>query len=341
MLIGQIATGRRLAALAGYMACAGMLAGCPAAPRPVPVGIETLVAERNAVASAVPRLWARVERLTVKPAGVPLSWDFTGTLLLAKGPEPLGPHDFVLIGREAGQDVFRVGTSRTDQVYYYWARLGEQAGGAVGHLALAGAPGLDELPIDPMQLLSVLTVTAMPSDLTQIPAVALTMSDDPPAYVVTYIDRQPISGRILFRREVYLPWAFDQPRRPYMVKVLDNQGRRVMTAHLSDYQPIDTSTMLDPPALTPEMPTDIRIQLHPRREALEAGGEVSDQGDVAGQIESIRIRLADMQAETNDDDESRWDRAATLLWERLPANLPRQSLRRIDSHLSTPTGAGL
>jgi hypothetical protein len=207
--------------------------------------------------------------------------------------------------------------------------MGDQAGGAVGRLSLAGAPQLDDLPVDPLQLLAALGVTEMPSDLSTIPTVALSFSDDPSAYVVTYIDRQPITGKILFRREVYLHWHADKPRRPFLVKVFDHRGRRVMTARLDDWQRIDTTTMFDPPDRTPMMPTDIRIDLHPPRR--------TDQPDRT-RIGSIRLRLADMQAEMNDDEESRWDRAAALLWQRLPADLPPESLQPIDAHLSVPAG---
>jgi hypothetical protein len=108
--------------MAAAMAAAlAVISGC-AAPCPQKlVPLETLVAEHNANARCVPRLWARV-RLAVTLAsegGWTFTWGSTspaatasGLLLLAKGDDPLGPHDFVLIGREtAAVELFRVGSS--------------------------------------------------------------------------------------------------------------------------------------------------------------------------------------------------------------------------------------
>ena len=43
---------------------------------------------------------------------------------------------------------------------------------------------------------------------------------------------------------------FAQPR-PFMVKFFDSRGRRVMTAKLKNYKPIDTTGMETPPAVAP------------------------------------------------------------------------------------------
>jgi len=227
---------------------------------------EELVAEYNANADAAPRLWARA-KITVTFAtedGWPVRWGSTsalagtnGLLLLIKGDDPDGPHDFLLRGLEAGSELFRVGSSATDGVYYFAYRFGEGAGAWFGRHDLAGAPGIAELPIDPNQLLSVLGIVALPADFTRLPTVVMTMRTGPCAYVLSYLDRQPITGRILFRREVFFRWSDREQRRPFRVNLFDADGRGVMTAELKTYRTINVPG--SPADRQPIMPTDIEI----------------------------------------------------------------------------------
>lgn len=236
----------RWARIVPAVLAAALLGGCATLPPQVPV--ERLVAEHNSNAERVPRLWARV-RMSVTLENDD-GWAFTwgsasplaapnGLLLLGKGQRPAGPHDFVLIGREiAGVELFRLGSSAEQGVYYFWHTL--RGGGEAywGRQELAGAPRIEGLPFDPNQLLAVLTVSELPRDLSKLPSVALTMSRDPQAYVLTYVDRLPASGRIGFRRRMYFRWADGEPRRPFRVEFLSPDGRVVMRAELSDYAPV-------------------------------------------------------------------------------------------------------
>jgi len=195
-------------------------------------------------------------------------------LMLGKRPGKLGPQDFVLIGREtASLELFRVGCNVDEGVYYLWYRFRQHGQAWVGRNELAGAPGVQGLPLDPNQLLAVLSVCELPDDYTDAPTVAMTMDTDPQrcAYVLTYIDRQPITRRLGFRREIYFHWGPDKKppflsgdvdkkqRRPFMVKFFDNRGRRIMTAMLDKYKPIRLAEDAPKGAAPPVMPTDIRI----------------------------------------------------------------------------------
>jgi hypothetical protein len=256
--------------MAGIAAAGALLAAAGCAPCPERLlSLDKLVADYNANAEAVPRLWARVDlSVTLEvPDAPPLPWRSGGPtcLLLAKGASRLGPHDFVLIGREtAAVELFRIGSSTEQGVYYFWYQFGGRAQAWFGRHESAGAPGVQHLPIDPMQLLGVLCVCPLPDDATKLPAVALGMQNTPGdcAYVVTLIDRQPLTGRILFQREVFFRWSETEPPRPYKVHLFDPAGRRIMTAHLGDYRPIDVSALDEAPAVKPIMPTDIRIVAH-------------------------------------------------------------------------------
>ncbi|MFP4052969.1 MAG: hypothetical protein ACLFV7_03795 [Phycisphaerae bacterium] len=100
-----------------------------------------------------------------------------------------------------------------------------------------------------------------------------------------------------------------------MVKILDEQGRRMMTAHLDEYRPIDTSTLEVPPKSPPTMPTRIRVEFAPPSAVGRKGGYVS----------TMRIRLSDLVT-------------PDLLYsevarKRLPAGFPADKLIVIDRAL--------
>lgn len=240
---------------------------CPDIKTIVPV--HQVVGEYNKNASQIDQFWAKAKiKVTVPKAGIPFSWGSTdpnaepnGLLMLFKNEDnKLGPHDFVLIGRETGIEVFRLGCYVADDVYYFTFGRGEESTFIHGRISLAGAPGVRGLPIDPLQVPAVLGICELPDDFTQPPLVTQTMNVTPGecAYVLTYIDRQPITNRLLARREVYFRWSDCERRRPFMVKLFDNRGVRVMTAEMADYARVKLDGD-DDEATGPLMPTDIRI----------------------------------------------------------------------------------
>lgn len=234
------------------------VAGCPVDKPPTTVvSLHELLREHNANAAAVEQLWARV-KVSVRLPGVPLPWSSaTSLLILGKGPNKLGPHDFVLVGREAGVDMFRLGSNLEQGVYYFWYNMGGHGAAYVGRNDLAGAAGVQAMPIDPHQLLSLLGVCEMPEQLDRLPAVSVSMQTRKPyAYRVSYVDRQKVSNRILSRREVYFTWSDDpaEARRPFHARILDAKGRPVVAADLARYRPIETAG-----GGAPVMPTDIHM----------------------------------------------------------------------------------
>lgn len=236
--------------------------GCPQKCPDTFVSLDTLVTEYNANAAGVPRLWARVKvavTITDENTGLPFTWGSTSPLaspnswlLLGKNDEKLGVHDFALAGREMGQPVFQLGCSMEQKVYYFWYNVGDKGQAWVGQSKYAGAPGV-AVPLDPNQLLAVLAVCELPDDFTKHPTVALTMNSRPCAYVVTYIDRQPITNRILFTRRVYFHWSDDEPQRPFKAEFFDATGQIVMYAEMKNYQTVTADEG------EPVMPTDIKI----------------------------------------------------------------------------------
>ena len=246
--------------------------GCVPCPE-THVTVDQLVAEHNANATRIPKIWSRAKiRLVVKQEGkLPLAWGSTsplappnGLLLLFKRPEPLGPQDFLLLGYETalGAPLFKLASSVDEGVYYLWYSVGDNRGGWVGRHAFAGAPGT-RIPIDPTQLVSVLGVLELPGDFTTLPTVTMRMSCDPCAYVVTFLDRQAVTNRIVYTRGVYFNWDDSELRRPFRVELFDSNGDLALVAKLGEYKPVDLGESAQPAAVgdaePPFMPTDIRI----------------------------------------------------------------------------------
>ena len=290
--------------------------GCaPSCPQ-THVSREELVHDYNQNASAVPRLKARARiSLTIADAkGRRFSWGSTlaspnGLLILAKGDQAVGEVDFALIGRMTGAtELFRMGVSNTDGAYYLWYNAGNQHGAWWGRRELAGAPDV-EIPLDPTQLLSVLCVTELPADFTTVPTVAMTLSDNPCAYVLTFIDRQPLTGQIVFRREMFFRRNDKLPRRPFLVNIFDNDGRRAMSATLRAYKPIALAGLPpSSPAIAPVMPTDI---------------DISWKGN-------NRLHLVLSEMTTAED----WDRQQLLFTPNLPRAIPLENVLQVDKNVA-------
>jgi hypothetical protein len=234
-----------------------------------------VLARHNANANAVPRLWARAKIAVtlVDDKGRQFTWGSTsplaspnGLLLLFKDPNGSGGHDFVLIGREAaGVELFRLGNDNERGVYYFWYSFGERAGAWFGLTRLAGGPGVEALPIDPTQLVSLLAIVPLPVEPNALPATVVTMQDTPGrcAYVATHVGAQAVTGNVLFKRRMYFHWATQEPPRAYRVDILDPAGRTALTADLADWKPIDVSALGEPPKTAPVMPTRLDIAATP------------------------------------------------------------------------------
>jgi len=257
---------RRRAALAVTAGWALSLAGCPPPCPPRHVPLSVLAAEYNANAARVDRLWARAKvRLTLRgESGLSFSWGSTSPLAppnaqLRLWKEGGGPANFVLVGREIAE-LFRVGIDAGNGLYYVWYRMGDGGQAWVGRTALAGAPGVRDVPIDPLQLVEVLGVTALPVQPGKLPTVVMTLEDDPCAYVVRYLKPQPVSGKLKVWREVWFRWDGRRPRRPYRVRLFDPAGRCRVTADVAGYKPIEWD---GPETDAPVMATDFRLRWLP------------------------------------------------------------------------------
>jgi hypothetical protein len=222
--------------------------GC--CPRPEIIQpVESVIRQYNENANGVDRLWARakVEVTLANDAGLTATW---GSVSSAATPNALllmsrrddSEWDFVLIGKEiGGVELFRMGISGEENAYYFWYNFGGEAVAYWGRNDLAGAPGVAGMPIYPADLLAALGLTAMPTDLTNLPAAVMTMRDKECnyAYELTSLDRQPITN-IFVRRKTYLTWSDELPPRPFAVDLFDAQGLCSVSATLANEKPIET-----------------------------------------------------------------------------------------------------
>jgi len=297
------------------LAATACLTGCCPPPPTFTASRDQLVAEHNANARSAPRLWARAAvelRIVTDKGTIPfgsVSGPPNGLLLLDKGKGRFGPHNFVLLGKESGtrQEIFRIGNSLADGVYYYWYHYGQRGGGAYGPARPGETSGFEGFLIDPLQIISVLSICELPDDFTRLPTVVMRMDESNPckrAYVLTYIDGRAGEVPIGLRREIYFRWDDKKPRRPFKIKFLDDGRKTVMIAKLSSYQSIEIDGA-PREATGAVMPTDIRISWP------KTGSR-------------LHIVLSELSTKQVDPD-------AFLLWDRLPAGLGRDHL--------TPVGA--
>ena len=236
--------------------------------------IEAVIKNYNANATRLPRIWLRVDLTAVireKPSDlIGLPWTFSnGIIMIRKQDNRFAIPDFKLILKEAGKTVAQVGTSSNDRVYYMWQTLSNKIPSYFGELKYAGAPNVNKLPIDPIQLMSILCINELPADLTRAPFVTQRISSKPCAYVLTYIDRQPVTNKFIARREIYFQRAVtvnpdgnevELPCRPFMVKIFDQKGFEVFTAKMSKYKPITLEDVDDENQPYPVMPTNIEMK---------------------------------------------------------------------------------
>jgi len=242
------------------------IAGCK---KPCPekfVSLTKLVDEYNLNARKVKTLWCRVRiRITITDEkGRSISWGSTsplslpnGLLCLEKMRSDPSQVNFVLIGREMSE-LFRIGIDAKNDLYYLWFNVGKASGAWFGRCKYAGAPNVKAMPIDPTQLVEILSITMLPPpEPNTLPAVVMTLENEPCAYVVRYLAPQPITGHLKIWREMYFKWSDTEPRRPFRIKIYDTAGLCRVVAEVKDYKPIRQGW--EYPQNAPVIPIDIHI----------------------------------------------------------------------------------
>ena len=138
---------KMLAVFAAAVACIAAGCGVSACPKTA-LSREQLVRQYNANSAGVPRLWARVriDMNLTDADGKNVQWGSSlgspnGLLLLAKDGASQQP-GFLLRGTmPGGNELFRMGASRSESLYYLWYNAGNNRRAWLGRTELAGAPG--------------------------------------------------------------------------------------------------------------------------------------------------------------------------------------------------------
>ncbi|HNX26957.1 MAG TPA: hypothetical protein PKK48_06070, partial [Phycisphaerae bacterium] len=296
---------------------------CPGTELLTPM--NDLVSDYNANAAAMPRLWARTRiQISGKYKGVPFNYgsvspkaDPNGLLIIRKNDkDPFGPQDFVLIYREAGNELARLGISRADGVYYSWNKPIDSCW--YGRLALAGAQGVN-VPLDPVQLPGIVGIVPLPQKGDNPLAVHYVRQEWPFAQVLEYIERQRTAkgcdGHMLLKRETFFRWQIDPaqptailPQEVFMVKLYDNRGVNVMTAYMDNYQPVKLEDADPNQPVVAKLPTDIKL-------VWQSG-------------ECVHMLLPDMTTE------DKVDPAVFEFYNRLPAGMGAKT-RRVDANVTS------
>ena len=264
----------KLPLLAALVLLSPLLSGCPLAYPRTHLPLESLLADYNVNAGKVPKLWARA-RLEIKGpvAYGSVSSLATPTALLmldksAAAPGVPGQPNFLLLVREI-KEVMRLGVDAPSGLYYFWVAPGDRGQAWYGRQQYAGAPGVKAVPIDPAQLVEILSVTEIaPPGGGALPAIVMTCQAEPFAYVVRYVRPQAVTGLPKVWREVYFTWSDNAPPRPFRVRLFDADGLPRVTAELSNYQPVEVAA-----GVPPLMPTEFTL-VWPKIEGVQTACEL-------------------------------------------------------------------
>lgn len=271
------------------IACSAVLTGCPpearvaVCPGPPLAAEAELVAQNNANAAKVPSLRADADvEISYVAEGQERSERLRdGMLLLLKRPgSPADVPSFLLRAVLVSEPYFGAGVDAAAGEHYFW--LDPPRGASVarwGLLENLDRPDWEMLPVDPVDLLSVLAVLEWPVNDRASPILSMP-KDDPCLYDLLFFGGAGGAGGVRLRRQVWLDRT-QSPPRPTRVWLFDAWGEVTVDATLSDYRRIDALAL--PAAQRPVMPTDILLR-YPREQV----------------IRSLRLRLSNMTVGTED-----------------------------------------
>lgn len=105
-----------------------------------------------------------------------------------------------------------------------------------GNRVNAGKPCVEQMPISPVSVMEVLGVSNINLNFLQSPMPVMRFNNDADAYMFTWQKRSMTNpARMVVTKEV---WYDRQTKRPELVNLFDENGRIVVRAYLSNYQPV-------------------------------------------------------------------------------------------------------
>lgn len=270
---GQAAAG----VLAGVLLA---VAGCTPYPKTQPIPQDQLLGRYNDNAQRITALWARANVVADvgDTQGHRGRWGSMlgspNSILAAQkgegGPAPA----FVLIGREAGVDIFRAGIDPPAGVYYFWYKFGDRSGGWGGSLAQANQPHAAEVPANPVQMVSLLGMLPLGQqgqtvemEVTRPGKSVWSGGKQRYAYVVKVFEPAAQGAKPVLQREVYFTYSDTEPPQPFRVDMFDPQGLLRTRADLGDYRGVQMA------GGQAQVPSRITIAW-PRIANLQAGNQL-------------------------------------------------------------------
>jgi hypothetical protein len=226
----------RLALFCIGLAGAAALAGCRVqAPPPTRIytgptqSLSEIIARINANNLRIPTFWARQ--------------DFNGTIIDDKHQSHSvtadgvilyrAPHQLLITAHNEFGSIFELGVTAEN----YWLKVVPDLDTLWwGRMSNVAKPCSQRIPIRPDLILDVLAVGPINADLGAAPYPVLRFNNDVDAYMIDSIVRGP--GRLLVQKEV---WYDRQTLEPRTVLLFDANGRVVLRAHLSNFQPISSA----------------------------------------------------------------------------------------------------
>ncbi len=244
-----------------------LLAGCkppmpPVPPAPVcppPVAASVLIAQNNANAAKVPSLRANADvEVRFRYKGEQHTQRLPdGLLLLQKNPnDPNAVPSFLLRAVLYSEAYFGAGVNSPQGEFYYW--LDPPRGGKLarwGNLADLSRTDMETLPVDPVDMISLLGVTAWPTEGGSRRVFSLP-KQEPCVYDMIFVTCTG-NGPLQPRRQIWID-RLSNPAHPSRMWIFDEQGNPQVDATLKEYKRIDVPDL--PPAQRPMMPTDIVLR---------------------------------------------------------------------------------
>jgi hypothetical protein len=270
---------------AGMLAAVAIAAGCGPSARPVicpgpPLSEAELIELNNANADKVSSVRASADvEVTFRYEGHERTDRLRdGLLLLLKTDDANAVPSFLLRAVHISEPIFGAGVDGPAGEYYFWIEPPRgHAAARWGPLGDINRPGYESAPLDPVDLLSVLSVLPWPLRQSSRPVLSLP-KDDPCLYDLLFFGPVGSEGRVQLRRQVWMDRSVVPPR-PARVWLFDEHGRVTVDATLGKYHTIDVPDL--PAGQRPVMPGDILLRYPQERDIL-----------------SLRIRLTNISVST-------------------------------------------
>jgi hypothetical protein len=190
------------------------------------LGLSAVVARVNANNLRLPTLWTRqdLDGAIIDDKHNATTISTTGVILYR------APHELLITGNNEFGSAFEMGA--TDE--FYWLKVAQGPDTMWwGRMRNAGKPCAAAMPVRPDLILDVLGIGALDPNLNHPPYTVMRFNNDVDVYMVDSI--VPTADGMIVQKEI---WYDRQTLLPGLVLLFDPDGRVVLRALLSNFQPV-------------------------------------------------------------------------------------------------------